>query len=65
MTLIDPLALPNERIFGPEIGGFYRDVHARHGVELVLGDGVEALEGDGAVERVRTISGGSLTVTSR
>ena len=57
VTLIDPLALPNERIFGPEIGGFYRDVHARHGVELVLGDGVEALEGDRAVERVRTISG--------
>ncbi len=57
VTLIDPLALPNERIFGPEIGGFYRDMHARHGVELVLGDGVEALEGDGAVERVRTISG--------
>ena len=58
VTLIDPLALPNERIFGPEIGGFYRDVHARHGVELVLGDGVEALEGDRAAERVRTISGG-------
>jgi 3-phenylpropionate/trans-cinnamate dioxygenase ferredoxin reductase component len=57
VTLIDPLALPNERIFGPEIGGFYRDVHARHGAELVLGDGVESLEGDRAVERVRTISG--------
>ncbi len=57
VTLIDPLGLPNERIFGPEVAGFYRDVHARHGVELVLGDGVEALEGDRAVERVRTISG--------
>ena len=29
VTLIDPLALPNERIFGPEIGGFYRDLHAQ------------------------------------
>lgn len=57
VTLIDPLALPNERIFGPEIGGFYRDVHARHGVELVLGEGVEALEGDSAVDRARTTSG--------
>jgi 3-phenylpropionate/trans-cinnamate dioxygenase ferredoxin reductase subunit len=57
VTLIDPLALPNERIFGPEIGGFYRDVHAQHGLELVLGDGVEALEGERAVERVRTTSG--------
>ena len=58
VTLIDPLSLPNERIFGAEIGAFYRDVHARHGVELVLGDGVEALEGDGGtLTRVRTMSG--------
>ncbi|HET9163298.1 MAG TPA: FAD-dependent oxidoreductase [Solirubrobacterales bacterium] len=57
VTLIDPTALPNERIFGPEIGAFYRDVHARHGVELALGEGVEAFEGDGALARVRTSSG--------
>jgi 3-phenylpropionate/trans-cinnamate dioxygenase ferredoxin reductase subunit len=57
VTLIDPLALPNERIFGSEIGGFYRDLHARHGVELVLGDGVDAIEGDGALARVRTTGG--------
>jgi 3-phenylpropionate/trans-cinnamate dioxygenase ferredoxin reductase subunit len=57
VTLIDPLPLPNERIFGAEIGGFYRDVHAQHGVQLVLGEGVEAFEGDGRVERVRTSSG--------
>ena len=57
VTLIDPLALPNERIFGPEIGAFYRDVHAQHGVELLLGEGVEAFEGDGAVRSVRTSGG--------
>ena len=32
VTLIDPLKLPNERVFGSEIGSFYRDVHAEHGV---------------------------------
>jgi 3-phenylpropionate/trans-cinnamate dioxygenase ferredoxin reductase subunit len=57
VALVDPLPLPNERIFGPEIGAFYRDVHARNGVELVLGDGVAAFEGDGSVARVRTSSG--------
>jgi 3-phenylpropionate/trans-cinnamate dioxygenase ferredoxin reductase component len=57
VALVDPLELPNERIFGSEIGEFYRDVHARHGVELHLGDGVEVFEGDGAVQRVRTTSG--------
>jgi len=57
VTIVDPLALPNERIFGPEIGAFYRDVHLDHGVELALGSGVEAFEGDGAVARVRTDAG--------
>ena len=57
VTMIDPLKLPNERIFGPEIGVFYRDVHAQHDVELMLGEGVEAFEGDGAVARVRTAGG--------
>ncbi len=49
VTLIDPLALPNERIFGTEIGAFYRDVHAQHGINLALGQGVESFEGEGAV----------------
>ncbi len=57
VTLIDPLELPNVRIFGPEVGSFYRDVHAQHGVELLLGDGVESFEGDGAVHQVKTSSG--------
>jgi len=57
VALVDPLALPNERIFGPEIGAFYRDVHRDHGVELALGESVEAFEGNGAVTRVRTAAG--------
>jgi 3-phenylpropionate/trans-cinnamate dioxygenase ferredoxin reductase component len=57
VSVIDPLALPNERIFGPEIGAFYRDVHVQHGVEMILGQGVEAFEGDGTVARVRTSGG--------
>jgi 3-phenylpropionate/trans-cinnamate dioxygenase ferredoxin reductase subunit len=57
VAIVDPVELPNERVFGPEIGRFYRDVHAAQGVELALGDGVAAFEGDGAVHRVRTTSG--------
>jgi NADPH-dependent 2,4-dienoyl-CoA reductase/sulfur reductase-like enzyme len=57
VTLIDPLPLPNERIFGPEIGSFYRDVHAQHGVELVLGDAVDSFTGNGAVSAVHTSAG--------
>jgi 3-phenylpropionate/trans-cinnamate dioxygenase ferredoxin reductase subunit len=57
VTMLDPHKLPNERIFGREIGEFYRDVHARHGVELLLGEQVEAFEGAGSVQRVRTAAG--------
>ena len=57
VTVVDPLALPNERIFGTEIGTFYRDVHLQHGVTMMLGDGVDSFEGAGAVERVRTARG--------
>jgi 3-phenylpropionate/trans-cinnamate dioxygenase ferredoxin reductase component len=57
VTMVDPLELPSERIFGSEIGAFYRHVHRDHGVELVLGEGVEAFEGDGSVSRVRTAGG--------
>jgi 3-phenylpropionate/trans-cinnamate dioxygenase ferredoxin reductase subunit len=57
VTVIDPIQLPNERIFGPEIAGFYRDVHAQHGVELLLGEKVDSFEGSGAIAGVRTAGG--------
>ena len=57
VTLIDPNELPNQRVFGAEIGAFYRDVHRDHGVELALGESVDAFEGDGSVARVRTVAG--------
>jgi 3-phenylpropionate/trans-cinnamate dioxygenase ferredoxin reductase subunit len=60
VTIIDNQALPNERIFGSEVGAFYRGAHAAHGVRLQLGTAVEAFEGRGAVERVRTTSGVSI-----
>ena len=60
VTLIDPVALPNARIFGPEIGAFYRDVHAQHGIRLMLGNGVDSFEGDGTVARVRCSDGAAV-----
>jgi 3-phenylpropionate/trans-cinnamate dioxygenase ferredoxin reductase subunit len=60
VSVIDPLALPNERIFGEQVGAFYRDVHVRHCVEMLLGRGVEAFEGDGTVARVRLTDGTSV-----
>jgi 3-phenylpropionate/trans-cinnamate dioxygenase ferredoxin reductase subunit len=57
VTLIAPHAVPLERVLGREVGTIYRDIHTDHGVRMVLGTRVEAFEGDGAVERVRTSDG--------
>jgi len=57
VTVIDPQPLPNARIFGGEIGAFYRDLHVRHGAELLLGDAVDSFEGNGAIARVQTTGG--------
>jgi 3-phenylpropionate/trans-cinnamate dioxygenase ferredoxin reductase component len=57
VTVLDPQPLPNERIFGPEIGTFYRDVHAQQGIDLLLGEGIDSFEGDGAVAHVWTTGG--------
>jgi 3-phenylpropionate/trans-cinnamate dioxygenase ferredoxin reductase subunit len=57
VTVIDPQSLPNQKIFGPEIGSFYRDVHVQHGVVMRMGEGVEAFEGERTVARVRTSTG--------
>jgi 3-phenylpropionate/trans-cinnamate dioxygenase ferredoxin reductase subunit len=57
VTLVEPLEVPLLRVLGPELGGFYRDVHAGEGVEMLLGTGVEAIEGSGRAEGVRTSDG--------
>jgi 3-phenylpropionate/trans-cinnamate dioxygenase ferredoxin reductase subunit len=60
VTLIDPLELPGARVFGEQVAAFYRDVHARHGVELRLGEGVERFELRGGATRVHTSSGAAI-----
>jgi 3-phenylpropionate/trans-cinnamate dioxygenase ferredoxin reductase component len=57
VTVVDPAAVPLERVLGTEVGAIYRDVHADHGVRMLLGTGVEAFEGVSAVERVRLSDG--------
>ena len=60
VTVIDPLSVPLERVLGPEAGTVYRDVHRDHGVELLLGTGVEGFEGDGSVRGVKTSDGSTI-----
>jgi 3-phenylpropionate/trans-cinnamate dioxygenase ferredoxin reductase subunit len=60
VTVVEPLSLPLERVLGPELGAFYRDVHVDQGVEFRLADSVAAIEGAGRAERVRTNDGATL-----
>jgi 3-phenylpropionate/trans-cinnamate dioxygenase ferredoxin reductase subunit len=60
VTVVEPASVPLERVLGRELGAVYRDIHADHGVRMLLGTGVDAFEGSGAVERVRTSDGRTL-----
>jgi len=53
-----------QRVLGRELGEFYTQVHRDHGVELVLGTGVESFEGSDRVEAVRTSDGREITCTA-
>jgi len=57
VTVIEPMSVPLERVLGPEVGAIYRDLHAEHGVRMLLDRGVAAFEGDERVSAVRTDDG--------
>jgi NADPH-dependent 2,4-dienoyl-CoA reductase/sulfur reductase-like enzyme len=44
-------------VLGPELGAACAALHLDHGVELVMGRGVDGFEGDGRLERVRMADG--------
>ena len=48
VTLIEMADVPLERVLGPQLGAFYRDVHVEQGVRFLGGSGLDALEGLGA-----------------
>jgi NADPH-dependent 2,4-dienoyl-CoA reductase/sulfur reductase-like enzyme len=46
VTMVDPLPVPMSRVLNPEIGGWFVDLHERHGVRSRFGVGVERIDGD-------------------
>lgn len=57
VTLVEPLPQPLARVLGDDLGGVVADLHRAHDVDLRLGVGVEAVEGDKRVERLRLADG--------
>ncbi|TWP52473.1 NAD(P)/FAD-dependent oxidoreductase [Lentzea tibetensis] len=51
VTVVDPVALPLQRVLGDEVGAVFRDLHADHGVHWRLGVGVEGFSDRGVVLR--------------
>jgi 3-phenylpropionate/trans-cinnamate dioxygenase ferredoxin reductase subunit len=57
VTMIGEGSVPLERVLGPEVGSVYRDLHAEHGVGLVMNQRAAAVLGATAVEAVETSDG--------
>lgn len=57
VALVAPGSMPLERVLGTEVGAVYRDLHAEHGVELVMNRRVVAFRGRDAIEAVETADG--------
>ncbi len=53
VTLLEAAPVPLERALGARIGSVMADLHREHEVDLRLGVGVDALEGDDRVRAVR------------
>jgi 3-phenylpropionate/trans-cinnamate dioxygenase ferredoxin reductase subunit len=57
VTVVEMADVPLATVLGPTIGGLYGDLHREHGVELLTGARLEAIEGDGRAERIRLAGG--------
>ncbi|MEM9712677.1 MAG: FAD-dependent oxidoreductase [Actinomycetota bacterium] len=57
VTIVEALEVPMARAVGTEMGAELAAMHERNGTTLRCGVGVEGVEGDGAVERVRLTDG--------
>ena len=57
VTVVEMFSTALERALGPEVGRAVEALHRDRGVDLRFENGVEAFEGDGRLERIRTSTG--------
>jgi 3-phenylpropionate/trans-cinnamate dioxygenase ferredoxin reductase component len=57
VVLIGQAETPLHAVLGTELGAWFGDLHARHGVRVLTGTRVEGFEGDGRVRAVRLAGG--------
>jgi NADPH-dependent 2,4-dienoyl-CoA reductase/sulfur reductase-like enzyme len=57
VTIVDMATAPFQALGAPVFSDFLSELYREHGVELLLGDGIESFAGNGRVQSVRTASG--------
>jgi NTE family protein len=57
VTIVDAATAPFQALGAAVFSDFLTDLYGQHGVELLLGDGIEQFAGNGRVQSVRTASG--------
>ena len=60
VALVEQSPTPLHAVLGPELGGWFGDVHSRHGVRVLTGAGVERIDGDGRVQAVQLAGGDTI-----
>ena len=58
VVLVDPAAVPLQRVLGDEVGAVFRELHVDHGVHVRLGVSVVELRGSKSVDAVVLDDGG-------
>lgn len=62
VTVIEPQPAPLLAALGPEMGGYFADLHRQHGVDMLLGRGVSRIRGDaGRITAVLTDDGADIS----
>ena len=65
VTVIEQAGAPLEAVLGTRLGEFFADLHREHGVELLMGAGVEAITDGGVrVAGGRTVEAGAVLLAT-
>lgn len=64
VTIVDPLPIPMSRIFNPEIGHWFGDLHRSNGVHTMFGTGVEAIDGERGSFHISLTNGESVAAAT-
>ena len=64
VTVVERGQVPLEHVLGPTVGEIYAGIHSDHGVRLVAGAQIEALEGESSVEGVRLADGRTIAAAT-